>query len=323
MGKRSLDNRCERRYGCRSRLELSHGFAAVGGGSFTSVKPTKPMTRRALSILASLAGLAVLTMAVVPWTTSSAPLKAAIARQLRETYGVELTVAGRSTIALLPVPRLKFEDVALATPEGMPLVRGGQLRGEFSIVSFLGGRLELSDLSLHGSRIDIDVDADGQTAWATPIGKVRANIVGSVPPSRHIRRLTVTGSYLVFRDGRTNGEAVLRDVNVTANWPALEGATSLAGSFNWLGEAVDLAITGVRPSALLAGHASPFVVQANAALGRIRLSGDANLGDDPRVVGRAAFGTRSLQALLPWVGLGAPLGGLTRALTIEGDFTLD
>src|SRR3954463_7814555 len=136
------------------------------------------MIRRALTALAALAGLAVLAMAVAPWTTSSAPLRAAIARQLRETYGLELTVAGRSTIALLPVPRLKFEDVALATSEGAPLVRGGQLRGEFSVLSLLTGRIELSDLSLHVSRIDVDVDARGHTAWTTPIDRVRANIVG-------------------------------------------------------------------------------------------------------------------------------------------------
>jgi AsmA protein len=281
------------------------------------------MIRRALIIIAALAGFAVLAMAVAPWTTSSGPLKAAIARQLRETYGLELTVAGRSTVALLPVPRLKFEDVALAAPEGPPLVRGGHLRGEFSILSLLVGRIEISDLSLHGSRIDVDLDAHGQTAWNTPVDRMRARISGVTVPSTHINRLTITGSYLVFRDGRTGAEAVIRDINLTANWPALASAVDLAGSFNWLGESVDLMATGIRPSALAAGRASPFIVQASAAPGRLRLSGDANLGEDPRVVGRAVFGTRSLRDLLPWAGIGAPLGGLTRALTFEGDFTLD
>ena len=64
---------------------------------------TEQMIRRTLIVIAALAGFAVLAMAVAPWTTSSGPLKAAIARQLRETYGLELTVAGRSTVALLPV----------------------------------------------------------------------------------------------------------------------------------------------------------------------------------------------------------------------------
>src|SRR5215210_5282450 len=159
---------------------------------------TKLMIRRAFIVIAALVGLAILAMAVAPWTTSSAPLRAAISRQLQETYGLELTVAGRSTIALLPVPRLKFEDIALASPEGTPLVRGGQLRGEFSILPLLVGRIELSDLSLHGSRIDVEFDALSQAAWTKPIEKVRASIGDSAVPSKHIRRLTVTGSYLVF-----------------------------------------------------------------------------------------------------------------------------
>ena len=80
------------------------------------------------------------------------------------------------------MPRLKFEDVALATSEGAPLVRGGQLRGEFSILPLLVGRIELSDLALHGSRIDVDLDALGQTSWMTPIDKVRASITGAAVP---------------------------------------------------------------------------------------------------------------------------------------------
>jgi AsmA protein len=202
-------------------------------------------------------------------------------------------------------------------------VRGGHLRGELSILPLLIGRIELSELSLHGSRIDVDLDAFGQTAWSTSADKIRASIAGIALPSTHIHRLTVTGSYLVLRDSRTGAEAAIRDINLTANWPALAGAVDLAGSLNWSGELVDLTVTGIRPSALIAVRATPFVVQASAAPGRLRLSGDANLGDAPRVLGRAVFDTHSLRDFLPWAGIGAPLVGLTRALTFEGDFTFD
>lgn len=293
------------------------------GPAVSSRRINEPMTRRTLTIAAALATLAVLTMAAAPWTTSSAPLKDAIARQLRDAYGLDLTAAGRSTIALLPVPRLKLEDVALTTAEGTALVRGGHLRGELGILPLLVGRIELSEVSLHGSRIDVELDATGQTAWSAPVDKLRAGVADVAAPAPHVGRLIVTGSYLVFRDARTDAEAVIRDINLTASWPALAGAVNVAGSFVWRGEPIDLTITSIRPSALFAGRASPFVVQAGASSGRIRLSGDANLGDDPRVVGRTVFSTPSLRNFLSWAGMGAPLGGLTRALTVEGDFTLD
>src|SRR3954447_22158293 len=91
----------------------------------------EPVSRRAVSITCGAAGFAVVGLAAAPWTISPGWLQAAVARQLRVAYGFELTVSGRSTIAFLPVPRLKFEDVALADVDGTPLVRGGRLRGEF------------------------------------------------------------------------------------------------------------------------------------------------------------------------------------------------
>src|SRR3954451_18972073 len=109
------------------------------------------MSRR-LVLVVLLIGLVAIGSAVAPWTVSDA-LTGAIAHQLREAYGLELRVAGRSTVALLPVPRLKFDDVTIANRDGVPIVRGGQLRGEFRLVPLLAGRMELAEASLSGSAI--------------------------------------------------------------------------------------------------------------------------------------------------------------------------
>ena len=283
----------------------------------------EPVSRRAVSITCGAAGFAVVGLAAAPWTISPGWLQAAVARQLRVAYGLELTVSGRSTIAFLPVPRLKFEDVALADADGAPLVRGGRLRGEFRIVRLLAGTVELSELALDGARIDVDLDAAGRTAWTVPLERVKAAPADSNRPVPHLRRLSVAGSHLVLRDRRSDREAVVRDINLTVTWPAAESAAEVQGSFVWLGEPVTVAASRIRPRALLAGRSTPFDVLAEAAPGRIRLSGDASLGDDPRVVGRLALETRSLRDFLRWSGIRAPLGALRRAVAIEGDFTAD
>src|SRR5919112_2340123 len=71
---------------------------------------SRPMRRRTV-LLAAVLVLAVLAAAVVPWTLSGGGMAASVAKSLREGYRIDLEVKGRSTLALLPIPRIKFEDV--------------------------------------------------------------------------------------------------------------------------------------------------------------------------------------------------------------------
>src|SRR5918995_1197772 len=105
------------------------------------------MSRRTIFALA-LACLALAAVAVAPWTVTTSGLTSSVARQLRSLYGLELTVRGRSTVAFLPVPRLKFEEVSLATLGTPPMVEAAQLRGEFRLLPLLVGKLELAELTI-------------------------------------------------------------------------------------------------------------------------------------------------------------------------------
>ena len=113
------------------------------------------MSRRTILGIA-LACLAALTLAIAPWTVNTGRLTAAVARQLRSVYGLDLAVKGRTTIALLPVPRMKFENVALAVPGSPPLVDAEQLRSEFRIWPLLIGRIELAEVALSGAQLRVE-----------------------------------------------------------------------------------------------------------------------------------------------------------------------
>src|SRR3954452_9653641 len=126
------------------------------------------MSRRTM-LVTSLLGLALLGTAVAPWRVSEA-LTAAISDQLRNAYGLELTVRGRSTVAVLPVPRLKFDDVTIANRAGVAIVRGGQLRGEFRMLPLLTGRMELAEVSVSGSSIELPLRLAGEQPLAETVG---------------------------------------------------------------------------------------------------------------------------------------------------------
>src|SRR5207253_6713641 len=109
-------------------------------------------------------------------------------RQIRAVYGLDFTVKGRTTVALLPVPRLKFENVTLAGAGGLPLIEGGQLRGDLRLLPMLIGQVELSELSLNEPRIRIDIDPAGTSPWEPAIARQRDRIA-SRQARRHVRRM--------------------------------------------------------------------------------------------------------------------------------------
>src|SRR5690606_3237946 len=99
--------------GCGYRRETSHHRLQ----SATLRSRFQPMPRRVVRHLAMLARAA-LSAAGAPWALTSGGLSATVADHLQDRYGVTFRVEGRSTLALLPTPRVKFEDVEIAFPHG-------------------------------------------------------------------------------------------------------------------------------------------------------------------------------------------------------------
>jgi AsmA protein len=275
------------------------------------------MPHRAV-LLVSLLCLALVGTAVAPWTVSNGAMAEAVAKQLREVYGLDLRVDGRSTVAFLPVPRIKFEEVALSTADGASVVRGGQLRGELRLLPLLTGRLELSELSLAGAY----VAADAKGLWSGPAQRVRARL-GEASPPLHIRRLILTGATLALPNPGHGVDMELRNVDLLANWPRPDAPLDLIATFRWRDEPVRVTLTGLQPGGLLAGEPNRVSVAVDAPPGRLGFDGELRGGADWRASGRSAFSTRSARDFLRWTGLGFPLGPLFAAVALDGEVSVN
>lgn len=275
------------------------------------------MPRRAVLLIALIC-LALLGGAVAPWTVSSGAMITAIASQLRDGYGLDLTVHGRRTIAFLPVPRLKFEDVSVKTLDGTPIVDGGDLRGEFRIVPLLVGRLELTEVWLSRSRLTVALAPGGGTL-AGPVARLREQ---ALAPGRsdHVRRLILTDGEVAVQQG--DARSLVRGVNVVVNWPRTDGPVDASATFEWRGDLVSLQLRDLRPAAVAAQQSSPFAVRASAPQGTASASGEILAGADLRMAGRMEFQTRSVRGLSRWTGMPFPLAPVMEALAGEGEFTL-
>jgi AsmA protein len=305
----------------RNDPHRASGFHA-GWAARTRTVVFELMSRRSILVVA-LACLALLALAVAPWTVTTSGLATAVSRQLRSVYGLDLTVRGRSTVAFLPVPRLKFEDVSLGLPGRPPLIEAAQLRGDIRVWPLLLGNVWFGELALHDARIKIDIAEDGATDWAPILTRQRDRIDGQKAANRHVRRLIMANASLLLTDRQRGRDLRLQDINLVANWPALDSSVDVTASVRWRGEPVQLTVSGLLPLALVQGGKDRFAFEALSGASRLNLDLEASFGDGLRATGRANFATKGLRDLLHWSGLELPFGGLVSAAGLGGDFTLD
>ena len=278
------------------------------------------MSRRSILIVA-LGLLGVLVAIVAPWTVTTGGMAAAVSRQLRSVYGVDLTVAGRSTVALLPVPRLKFENVALSSGGPDPIVRAEILRGEFRLLPLVMGRIELSEVALTGASIKIDLDAEGRSGWDRVATVLLGRVGGQRSANQHVRRVILANAALSYRDQRSGFETRASEINAVVNWPASDRPLDLSTHGQWRGERVEVTASGLWPSALMTGQRNQFTAEVVAPSAHLSLSADAVLGAEPRLTGRAGLAVRSIREFVTWSGVPLPLGTLALKASLDGDFT--
>jgi AsmA protein len=278
------------------------------------------MSRRV--VLALLALAALLAVAVAPWTMSSARLHAQVRQQLAEGYGLEISGAGRTTIALLPLPRVKFSGISLAAQDGTELVRGAQLRGELRLLPLLAGRLEIADLSIADARIMVAIGPDGKTSWDVPLAKLQARAARIETGPTHIRRLLLARSDIDIDDRRTGSRVHIGAVNFVLRWPTPDRGLDLAGSGRWGGEKIDVNLSGVQPAALANGLTSPYALQLGSRLGDATLSGEATFAGGFHLNGTVGASIPALDAFCRWTSLARPRPGTGRPLVATGELAV-
>lgn len=269
------------------------------------------MSRRVVFLIALLS-LALLGLASAPWTLTGSGLSTAVSAHMKERYGIDVQVKGRSTIALLPIPRVKFEDVTLRLPDQGLVAEDATVRGELRILPLLVGRVELAEVALHDARINASLQALRATDWA--------QVLKGRPDEAYARRLIVATSSLRWTDMES---ANLDQIDIVIRWTGQNEPLYVAGSARWRDELVSVEQASVYPDLLAANQLSPFSLTLAAASGRITVTGETQLGDDPRMTGEGLIQANSVRDFSRWSGVALPLGSLLEAVSVKGDFSIN
>lgn len=268
------------------------------------------MSRRVVLLIA-LISLAVLGAAAAPWPLTDSGLALAVSDHVKKRYGVTLKVEGDSTFAVLPIPRVKFENVAFALPNDALKAEKATLRGELRLLPLILGRIELSDLALSEARITGSLQALQSIGWD--------DVLQNRPDAALAHRLVVTRSSVRWKEATG---ANLDEVNLVLTWKGKDEPLNATGSAVWRDEKVTIRQATFYPDRLAASRLSPLTLSVSAPLGRLDVTGEAALGDDPHVTGESSLQTTSAREFSRWSGLTLPLGPLVQGLSVTGDFSM-
>ena len=271
--------------------------------------------------LAAAAGVLVLLAALAPWTFSGPAMRQQLARQIRETTGLIAEAHGRTTLALLPRPRIKIENVSIRDREGKLAIRAGTLRGDLRILPAFAGRMEVSSLLLAAPNIDIALEGKPLTSEGAIARASEARSDTTEAASADMARL----ASLSIRSGTvhvTRGEqdiGLFRDVDLTLDWSSLNKPAGLHSTFTWADETVDVTAWISRPAEVLRGETSP--VSLHLASPSLEFTANGSVSGAPALsyAGKLSVKTPSLRDVSRRNGFYLPLPGPLGELSLSAD----
>ncbi len=265
--------------------------------------------------------VAAVLVGMAPWTFSGSAMRSELAAQVRETTGLIAEANGRATLALLPRPRIKIEDVTIHDREGKLLIKSAALRGNLRVLPAFAGRMELSSLSLADAEIDVDLDGKpmiDEGAIARAIEARSETREAAAADKARLASLAIhNGTARLTRGGALVSK--LDKIDATLDWRSLNRPAGLRATFTWSNEQVDLTAWLGQPAQVLRGEASPVSLRLESASLTLNADGIATGGAAPSYAGKFLAEAPSLRNVLNRNNIYLPLPGALGALSLSAD----
>ena len=182
-------------------------------------KPTLPMKKnRLFRILGTgflTVALAAALLTVPPTFIGKNRFKASLEALVRESLGLELSVAGDIDLGFFPRFEFLIEDLRLKNPEFPQEIASARSAViSVDIWEFADNRLRVDEIILRGLHVNHRVEADGRNIWLSSL--LRDSFDGSPEQAEHlsIGRIVIEDSTIDFQDVTRGSNYSLRGVTL-------------------------------------------------------------------------------------------------------------
>jgi AsmA protein len=258
--------------------------------------------------LAALILLLVATAVAVPWLVPEGVVHSAMSRQIEALTGRAPTISGPVRLTLLPLPSVSTERIALAGAGGTgPLLEAAGLEAKLSVAALIAGRIEVDGIDLDQPRLRLVRTQNGERSFAFDGGYLRNAAGGQLAGKSPVGTVRLRGGSILL-DDRAVGRAVELTVrDVLMQWPSSADELTAAGSVEWRGQPVEVALDIADPVALLTDGTSELDVKAVSDAFRVSLKGTVSAASS-RFEGEVKARSPSLRDLIKRSGLAIESG---------------
>jgi AsmA protein len=245
----------------------------------------KRLTAGALGVLAIAAG----AFATAPYLLSENEVRLAAVRALRAATGVEPTISGPVSVALLPNATVRIEDVKLENG-ARPAFTAGALRASVRLLPLLFGRIEISSLTFEHANVTVTVGEDGALAIGVPM------TTSPLPQNVEPPEIRFVDGTLLLRAQNSDRLEALQHVNLAL---ARSGASLTAtGVFQWRAVPATISVSINNLAEIANGKRSPVRMRLESAPLTIGFDGGAAYRNGLQADGSLSADARSLRAFL-------------------------
>jgi AsmA protein len=243
--------------------------------------------------------------AATPWTIPEATLGGQIAPQLASLAGLPSGKAANARFTLLPVPRLDISRLALRDAAGAVQLDVERLRGRVRLLPLVGGRIELTELTLFNPRLVYRDDGSADETLRRLATVLTPG--GGTFNLPDVERLVMFDGRVEAK-GAAGGRSVLLDsVQLIAGRGMTRDTYDLDGELAWRGERVKVQSFSLDVAALMEGRPAVTSGRVSGDVGAIDFAGRVTRLPILDVDGKLSVKTNSLKRLASWLSLPLPM----------------
>lgn len=275
------------------------------------------------AILVLLVAVALVAPGFVDWNQYKQPA----IDQIKKATGHDVAIDGNLSMAVLPSPYLYAENISVKAPEGSAsehLATIKRLDVSLSVLPLLGGKVELSSVTLVEPVIALEVLANGRQNWMTPELETMMNAPkaeGAAPPPVALQDVEIENGSFVYRQAG-KPETNLSGITARLNAESLSGPFMAEGELNYAGQVVSF--EGKTAALPADGGSMPINAQLSVdnGLAELVFAGVASMGNTPGAQGETTLKIASLAALMKAFG-GSDPGMQIGSVLAKGLLTAD
>lgn len=249
--------------------------------------------------------------------------------QLRKVTGREVTISGDVGMTFWPVLGVSAEGLEVGNAEWAK--EGAMLSTKSAAIgvdasALLRGEIRITNIEAQSPTIRLESRADGRTSWSFSDAAGTATIETETAPERtaqpiSLQRLSITDATLIY-DAEGADRVFYEGVDLSLDWPDINGAADIAARLRPNGEPVTLDARIERFATFLTGEISPLRAQIAAPGGSLLVAGRGTL--QGAIAADMTLKTDSTSAFLNALGAG-PVDlpqGLGRTTNVTAKMTL-